>query len=177
MLYQALQHAAELAAGFARADHVDIKIAKLQGVGGQGAAQGDAAFDVVEQALGEHHHGGFGVHANEHAQGVVQRQAGFEHDGEFAGHDQEVRRGDGVGGEAARALGAGGCGFARAGEVGRAGRLAEAASFGDFKRGQAQAAQLLHGLGQAGGLQAALGDFGVGLGGFPQKIRHQCCPR
>ena len=97
VLHQALQHSAQLAAGLTRADHVDIKVAKLRGVSGQGSAYRRAAFDVVEDGLREADHGRFGVHADQHAQGVVKGQACLQHDGEFARHHQNVCLRNGLG--------------------------------------------------------------------------------
>ena len=100
MLHQSLQDGADLATGFARADHVDVKVSELLGVAAQSFTQWHAAFDIVEYGLRELEHGGLVVHADQYAQGVVKRQAGFEHDGQLAAHDQNVSGTDVIGFEA-----------------------------------------------------------------------------
>ena len=91
VLDQALHHRRHLAAGLARADHIDVKIAKQGTVFGQGLAEGHAPLDIVQHALEQRLNRGLAGHLDHHPQGVVQRQARFQHDGQLGSQRQHIR--------------------------------------------------------------------------------------
>ena len=80
MAGQAVKHLRHLAADFARADHVDVEVAKVRLVRGQRAAEGRAAFHVFQHFFQHGAHAGLVAHVDEHAQRGIERQPGAQHD-------------------------------------------------------------------------------------------------
>ena len=162
MAGQAVKHLRHLAADFARADHVDVEVAKVRLVRGQRAAEGRAAFHVFQHFFQHGAHAGLVAHVDEHAQRGIERQPGAQHDGQLAGEREHVGGLDGA------ARGA----RARAGQrraFGLAGRLH---AYGR----QPPLAQLAQHIGFGGGFGAAFGGLAVGMGGAPEKFRHLRLP-
>ena len=163
--HQAFEHLRHLAAGFARAHHVEVEVAKQLAPLGQRATEGGAALDVFEHAFQQLAHAGLGAHLDQHAQRVVQRQAGAQHDGQLAGEGQHV-------GALHRALERALAGAAQRGR-GRGLRRGGA----DVDGRQAALAQLAQHDVDSRGFAAAFDQLAVGGGGAPDKFSHCGRPR
>jgi hypothetical protein len=90
VLDQALEHAGELAAGFAGLDHADVERRKRAGPAGERAGQARSGDDLVAQV----HHDGVlrlaGFAQGQRVQRRAQRHAGGQQVGQLAGEQQHL---------------------------------------------------------------------------------------